>query len=83
MEKNCNGKLIEAGLTWLCRVNLTEDGRDALLKLSRGDMRRALNVLQVRFPSALSLSLSVTCEELEKSQLRINPFSRHVTQRTI
>ncbi|WVQ84219.1 hypothetical protein IAT38_006370 [Cryptococcus sp. DSM 104549] len=27
-------------------VNLTEDGREALLKLSRGDMRRALNVLQ-------------------------------------
>ncbi|BGP22077.1 Subunit of heteropentameric Replication factor C (RF-C) [Rhodotorula toruloides] len=27
-------------------VNLTEDGRQALLKLSRGDMRRALNVLQ-------------------------------------
>ncbi|GAA5914188.1 hypothetical protein JCM6882_004745, partial [Rhodosporidiobolus microsporus] len=28
------------------KVNLTEDGRQALLKLSRGDMRRALNVLQ-------------------------------------
>lgn len=28
-------------------VNLTEDGKAALLKLSRGDMRRALNVLQV------------------------------------
>ncbi|TXT13256.1 hypothetical protein VHUM_00623 [Vanrija humicola] len=27
-------------------VNLTTDGRAALLKLSRGDMRRALNVLQ-------------------------------------
>ncbi|KAL1408058.1 Subunit of heteropentameric Replication factor C (RF-C) [Vanrija albida] len=27
-------------------VNLTPDGRAALLKLSRGDMRRALNVLQ-------------------------------------
>ncbi|KAL8284202.1 hypothetical protein RQP46_004951 [Phenoliferia psychrophenolica] len=27
-------------------VNLTEDGRQAILKLSRGDMRRALNVLQ-------------------------------------
>ncbi|ORX37035.1 P-loop containing nucleoside triphosphate hydrolase protein [Kockovaella imperatae] len=27
-------------------VNITEDGRAALLKLSRGDMRRALNVLQ-------------------------------------
>ncbi len=29
------------------RVNLTPDGKEALLKLSRGDMRRALNVLQV------------------------------------
>lgn len=28
------------------RVNLTQDGREALLKLSRGDMRRSLNVLQ-------------------------------------
>lgn len=28
------------------RVNLSEDGRRALMKLSRGDMRRALNVLQ-------------------------------------
>jgi len=28
------------------RCNLTEDGKAALLKLSRGDMRRALNVLQ-------------------------------------
>ncbi|SGZ06415.1 BQ5605_C031g10940 [Microbotryum silenes-dioicae] len=28
------------------KVNLTEDGRQALLKLSKGDMRRALNVLQ-------------------------------------
>lgn len=28
------------------RVHITEDGKKALLKLSRGDMRRALNVLQ-------------------------------------
>ncbi|KAK7061052.1 Subunit of heteropentameric Replication factor C (RF-C) [Paramarasmius palmivorus] len=28
------------------KVNLTEDGKNALLKLSKGDMRRALNVLQ-------------------------------------
>ncbi|ESK85163.1 dna replication factor [Moniliophthora roreri MCA 2997] len=28
------------------KVNLTDDGKDALLKLSKGDMRRALNVLQ-------------------------------------
>lgn len=27
-------------------VKLTQDGKDALLKLSKGDMRRALNVLQ-------------------------------------
>lgn len=29
-----------------CRVSLTDDGKKALLKLSKGDMRRALNVLQ-------------------------------------
>ncbi len=28
------------------RVNLAPDGKEALLKLSKGDMRRALNVLQ-------------------------------------
>ena len=28
------------------RVNLTPEGKQALLKLSKGDMRRALNVLQ-------------------------------------
>lgn len=27
-------------------MNLTQDGKEALLKLSKGDMRRALNVLQ-------------------------------------
>jgi replication factor C subunit 3/5 len=32
--------------TFFSSVNLTSDGRKALLKLSRGDMRRALNVLQ-------------------------------------
>lgn len=30
-----------------CSVNITADGKEALLKLSKGDMRRALNVLQV------------------------------------
>jgi len=28
------------------RVKLTPDGKNALLKLSKGDMRRALNILQ-------------------------------------
>jgi len=28
-------------------VNITEDGKQALLTLSNGDMRRALNILQV------------------------------------
>jgi len=28
------------------RVNLSDDGKKALLKLSKGDMRRALNILQ-------------------------------------
>ena len=29
------------------KVNVTPEGRAALLRLSKGDMRRALNVLQV------------------------------------
>ena len=33
-------------LTTTLRVNLTQEGRQALLKLSRGDMRRALNIMQ-------------------------------------
>ena len=33
-------------LTRSCSVNLTDDGKAALLNLSKGDMRRALNVLQ-------------------------------------
>ncbi|KAG2075683.1 DNA replication factor [Suillus decipiens] len=40
VEKRVNG-VVEAE-----RVNLTQDGKKALLKLSKGDMRRALNVLQ-------------------------------------
>jgi DNA polymerase III delta prime subunit len=34
------------GLINTLSVKLTEDGKEALLRLSRGDMRRALNVLQ-------------------------------------
>jgi replication factor C subunit 3/5 len=34
------------GLIYLFSVKLTDDGKEALLKLSRGDMRRALNILQ-------------------------------------
>jgi DNA polymerase III delta prime subunit len=33
-------------LTFPCSVILTDDGKAALLRLSKGDMRRALNVLQ-------------------------------------
>ncbi|KAG2157728.1 P-loop containing nucleoside triphosphate hydrolase protein [Suillus bovinus] len=40
VEKRVNG-VVEAE-----KVNLTQDGKKALLKLSKGDMRRALNVLQ-------------------------------------
>ncbi|GAA5996973.1 replication factor C subunit 3 [Rhodotorula paludigena] len=40
VEKRLNHVIEKEG------VNLTEDGRQSLLKLSRGDMRRALNVLQ-------------------------------------
>lgn len=37
---------LECDLTCHCSVKLTPDGKQALLKLSRGDMRRALNILQ-------------------------------------
>ncbi|KIK50605.1 hypothetical protein GYMLUDRAFT_89243 [Collybiopsis luxurians FD-317 M1] len=40
VEKRLNG-VVETE-----KVNLAEDGKKALLKLSKGDMRRALNVLQ-------------------------------------
>ena len=33
-------------ITFFFSVNLTADGKGALLKLSKGDMRRALNILQ-------------------------------------
>ncbi|KAI9299464.1 hypothetical protein BJ944DRAFT_172349 [Cunninghamella echinulata] len=33
-------------IIYLYSVNLTEDGKKALLRLSKGDMRRALNILQ-------------------------------------
>lgn len=42
---------------------LSEDGRKALLKLSRGDMRRALNVLQVR-PRPVPLSPPIEATRL-------------------
>lgn len=42
----------------MARVNITPDGMQALLKLSRGDMRRALNVLQ-----ACHAAYDVTREE--------------------
>ncbi|KAF5387379.1 hypothetical protein D9757_005704 [Collybiopsis confluens] len=34
------------GIVEVEKVNLTDDGKNAILKLSKGDMRRALNVLQ-------------------------------------
>ncbi|PCH36344.1 nucleoside triphosphate hydrolase protein [Wolfiporia cocos MD-104 SS10] len=40
VERRLNGVIEAEG------VKLTEDGKQALLKLSKGDMRRALNVLQ-------------------------------------
>lgn len=30
----------------VCSVNITKEGKEALLRLSNGDMRRALNILQ-------------------------------------
>ena len=38
-------------LIFLFRVNVTEDGMKALVTLANGDMRKALNILQVGFNS--------------------------------
>jgi replication factor C subunit 3/5 len=42
------------------RCNITDDGKAALLRLSKGDMRRALNVLQVGTYPLLSLPFSAS-----------------------
>ena len=39
-------------------LNVTEEGKDALLELSGGDMRRVLNVMQVNPPKCVQLSTS-------------------------
>lgn len=54
------------------RCNLTEDGKAALLKLSRGDMRRALNVLQV--------SRSRSSRALKLRGLMARPVMRRTTR---
>lgn len=33
-------------MCYFCSVNVTEDGKKALLTLAQGDMRKALNILQ-------------------------------------
>lgn len=40
------------------RVNVTEDGRQALLDLAQGDMRRVINILQ-----STSMAFDVVNEE--------------------
>lgn len=49
------------------RVDVTEDGMKALVTLSSGDMRRALNILQVRTRRATALPSCKTAEVLEGS----------------
>jgi replication factor C subunit 3/5 len=40
----------EGYVYWLdCRIKITDDGMAGLIRLSCGDMRRALNILQVSF----------------------------------
>jgi replication factor C subunit 3/5 len=40
-------------------VQITPDATDALVRLSKGDMRRALNVLQACHASSMSSTLSI------------------------
>lgn len=49
------------------RVDVTEDGMKALVTLSSGDMRRALNILQVQTRTATALPSCKTAEVLEGS----------------
>jgi replication-associated recombination protein RarA len=39
--------ILNASRTKLYSVNITSDGKQALLRLANGDMRKVLNVLQV------------------------------------
>ena len=39
-----------------CSVQMTQDGMEALVVLGAGDMRRSLNILQVRVPAWPGLS---------------------------
>ena len=42
-------------LSGLCRVQVSEDGMKSLVRLANGDMRKALNILQVGGKIFLSL----------------------------
>jgi len=79
------------------RCNITDDGKAALLRLSKGDMRRALNVLQVStylLPS-LPFSASATVPwvmlghyfryitETNTRSVELELTNRHVTQHMI
>jgi replication-associated recombination protein RarA len=60
------------------RVNITDSGKQALLKLSKGDMRRVLNVLQVgvlaifRYYSSMVLALR---RLLDRPVMLVSPSS--------
>lgn len=54
-------RLIDGLYNATFRVNLTLDGRQALLKLTRGDMRRALNVIQVSVFSDSQQKYEISC----------------------
>jgi replication factor C subunit 3/5 len=66
------------------RCNITDDGKAALLRLSKGDMRRALNVLQVSTllsfsrPDLSSLPLYHDCHHSEPL-MYLNQISRPLT----
>lgn len=64
-----NARALSGPLTSSClfplRVDLSEDGMKALVTLSSGDMRRALNILQVRW-NHCSTSRAAASEEVFK-----------------
>ena len=69
-----------------CRVSVTEDGKKALITLANGDMRKVLNVLQVRsntpFQHTLPLSQHNILHTLIPCRSVVQCYNRVPTYKT-
>ena len=48
-------RLLDALGEFCCRLDVSENGLPAVVRLANGDMRKALNILQVRTPALFLL----------------------------